>query len=63
MVLLAIALVALQAAAGQAPKAENPAETTRPASWTGCVTAGSTQGAYRLNLWNPGARWPDLRIR
>jgi len=54
VVLLAIALVALQAAAGQAPKAENPAETARPASWTGCVTAGSTQGAYRLNL-DPGS--------
>ena len=49
MVLFAIALVALQAA-GQAPKAENPAAAKPPTSWTGCVVAGTTPGAYRLNL-------------
>jgi len=50
MVLLVIALVAAQAAAGQEPKAESPAQTKAPTSWTGCVVAGSTPGAYRLNL-------------
>jgi hypothetical protein len=49
MVLFAIALVALQAA-GQAPKAENPAAAKPTTSWTGCIVAGTTPGAYRLNL-------------
>jgi hypothetical protein len=50
VLLFAVALVALQAAAGQAPTAENPAASTRASSWTGCVVAGSTPGAFRLNL-------------
>ena len=49
VVLFAVALVALQAA-GQVPKAENPAAVKPATSWTGCVVAGSTPGAYRLNL-------------
>jgi len=50
VVLIAIALVAVQAASSQAPKAENPAETRSATSWTGCMVAGSTPGAFRLNL-------------
>ena len=50
MLLFAVALVALQAAAGQAPTAENPAAPAPATSWTGCVAAGSTPGAFRLNL-------------
>jgi hypothetical protein len=50
VVLLPIAFVTLLAAAGQAPKAEDPAQPGAPASWTGCVVAGSTPGAFRLNL-------------
>ena len=57
MVLLAIALLALQAASGQAPKAENPAATPTT-SWTGCVVAGSTPGAYRLDLDEGAAASP-----